>query len=522
MASPVFAQPDSVSDRLRAHVEFLADPHLRGRLPGTPGYDLATLYVADQFRAMGLVPAGPDGGWFQPVPMRAATTMPGAVALSVARNGERHSLNFPGDFYRPPDLVHEQSAVTAPMAFVGYGVDAPALGHLDYAEIDVTDKVAVMLAGYPETLAGEAGAHFGTRQHKLETAAAHGAVGVIIIFTPLNEAVTDWSALSRQVDAPAMGSMRPDGGIDGVARGLRGVATVHHEAAGVLFEGSAHALATLIEADREGRELPVFTLDGEVEMTQRSHHQPMRSANVAAMVPGTDPVLARDLVVYVAHLDHIGVRPGPDGELQVHGGALDNAAGVAVMLEAARRFNARPARRSVVFLAATAEEAGLVGSNWYARHPSPVGHRVAAVINLDMPVLLYDFTAVVAWGGQRSSLGDAVAVAAAEMGITVTEDPFPALNIFTRSDHYPFVRQGVPAVFLAPGPGALGGTNREIYRHFMRHDYHAPGDNADQAIDYGAAARFTRLAWRAGDIVAGQAARPRWRDGDFFGETFKR
>lgn len=508
--------------RLKAHVDFLADPHLRGRLPGTPGYDLAAAYVADQFWSAGLTPAGPAGGWFQPVPLRVARGRAAADELVVIRDGQRQALAFPADFFRTPDLVSEQTRIVAPMAFVGYGVDAPGQGHRDYAGIDVTGKVVVMLAGYPESLAGAVGAHFGTRQQKLAAAARHGAVGVIIIFTPLNEGVTDWGSLARQVDAPAMGAVRQDGTVDGAVRGIRAVVAVHHRPAARLFDGSGQSLEAILEADREGRSVPVFDLAGEVELAQGSNHQAARSHNVVAMVPGTDPVLARDLVVYVAHLDHIGVRPGADGEPQVHAGALDNAMGVAVMLEVARRFAASPARRTMVFLAATAEEAGLVGSGWFTRHPAPPGHRPAAVINLDMPVLLYDFTEVVAWGAERSSLGDAVAVAAAEMGLTVADDPFPSMNVFTRSDHYPFVRQGVPAVLLAPGPGTPGGSHHARFQRFMREGYHTPLDHRDQGIDYGAAARFTRLTWRTGQIVAGQAARPTWREGDFFGETFSR
>ncbi|KAA9131609.1 M28 family peptidase [Marinihelvus fidelis] len=502
-------------------MEFLADDRLGGRQPGTAGYDLAARYVAEQFRNLGVSPAAPGDGWFQPVPLRSASRVEGSDTAAVIQRGRRIELDFPADFFRRPDLLLEQSRLRAAMVFVAYGVDAPALGYSDYTDVDVRGKVVVMLAGTPAALDGDAAGYFGTEQAKLEAAARHGAAGVVFVFTPLNEAVTAWDDIQAMTTAPAIGAINGNGRVTGTVPGLHSATTISHHAAGPLFDGSGHELTDILALDREGGRVPVFGLDGEIKLAQASRHDAIHSANVVGMVPGTDPLLARDLVVYVAHLDHIGVRP-IDGEPVVHNGALDNAVGVAVMLDVARRFVKQPSRRTVVFLATTAEEAGLVGADWYARQPLPAGHRPVAVINIDMPVLLFDFTEAVAWGGERSSLGDAFAVAAAESGISVADDPFPGLNIFTRSDHYAFVRQGVPALMLGPAPGPDGGDNAIRFDRFLAESYHRPSDRPGIGIDYAAADRFARLAFRTGEVVAGQSARPRWRAGDFFGETFSR
>lgn len=271
--------------------------------------------------------------------------------------------------------------------------------------------------------------------------------------------------------------------------------------------------------------MPAFPLPGQVKMSQVSRHETISSPNVAALLPGRDPLLNAEVIVYTAHLDHIGELHGDGHADAINNGALDNASGIAVMLETARLFTEGEApRRSVLFLAVTAEEKGLVGSQYFARHPTVGGDSLAGVINLDMPLLLYDFGDVIAFGAQHSTLGAAVQQAADEAGVALTPDPFPEQNIFVRSDHYRFVQQGVPAIFLVTGMQSRDGSvdTRPIFEGFLQDHYHKPSDEASLPIDYGAAARFTRINTRIGLIIANQLERPRWHEGDFFGETFGR
>ena len=306
---------------------------------------------------------------------------------------------------------------------------------------------------------------------------------------------------------------------------LQGGALVHFDAAGALFEGSEYELQSLLEMDEAGEPLPQFSLEGTIRLAQSSSHETIESNNVAAYLPGSDPLLNGEFVTYTAHLDHIGEMHGDDHEDAINNGALDNASGISVMLETARLFTEQDApRRSVLFLAVTAEEKGLVGSEYFAQNPTMPIDRLAGVVNLDMPLLLYDFGDVIAFGAEHSTLGDAVSQAAADYGVNLTPDPFPEQNIFVRSDHYRFVQQGVPSVFLVTGPTSMDGETdtMPIFQGFLTKHYHAPSDDLNLPIDYRAAARFTRINTRIGEIIGNQLERPSWHEGNFFGETFSR
>jgi hypothetical protein len=515
----------ALAQRLEAHVRFLASDLLRGREPGTAGYDIAAAYVASQFRQIGLQPAGEHDGYFQQVPLRRAYLEDGSAVLAVQVAGERRDFDFVGDFFTGPSLAHTASEVTAPAVFAGYGIHAPVLGYSDYRDLDVTGKIAVVLSGKPETLSSEEGAHFASAREKYRAAAEHGAIGLLRIHTPRRERRSAWKRVATSVGKPAMGWVA-DGGEPFAAFGqLRLKATLKHDAAAILFRGQEHTLETLLEADETGKTLPVFALDAVVTARQVSRHDSLTSPNVAGLLPGSDPTLSNEVLVYLAHLDHIGELVRGGREDVINNGALDNASGVAVLLETARAFAAGPRpRRSVLFLAVTAEEKGLVGSEYFARNPTVPADSMIGAINLDMPLLLYEFGDVVAFGAEHSSLKEPVRQAAAEFGIGLAPDPMPEENIFVRSDHYRFVQRGIPSIFLVTGPSGLGGVTdtQPIFKEFLAKHYHQPSDDIKLPINYGAAARFTLINRRIGEIVANDPLRPAWREGDFFGTTFRR
>jgi Zn-dependent M28 family amino/carboxypeptidase len=244
------------------------------------------------------------------------------------------------------------------------------------------------------------------------------------------------------------------------------------------------------------------------------------SRNVLALLPGSDPALAKEYVLLMAHLDHLGIRPGAKGQDKIYNGAMDNAAGVATMLAVAKVFaqeGKRP-RRSILFAAVTAEEDGLLGSQFLAKHPvTPSGGRMVAVVNLDMPILTYDFKDVIAFGAEHSTLGPIVRKAAEQSGITLSPDPLPDEGLFTRSDHYRFVQEGVPAVFLMTG---FAGQGREAFRHFLKTDYHQPSDQMSLPFHWEAAAKFARVNYAIAREIADSDEAPRWYLGDFFGDEF--
>lgn len=514
-----------LQQRIEAHITFLADDLLRGRQTGTVGYDIAAAYVASHFRQLGLLPAGSGDSYYQPVPLRRAWLTPDSATLRLERDGETTEFSFVEDFYMGPAKSRPNSAVEAEMVFAGYGIKAPELDYDDYEGLDVSGKIIVVLRGQPKSFPSEEGAHFSSGREIAKNAVALGAVGIVSIHTPSREKRFAWERVKDIVGTPSMGWLDENGEVFADFSQLEVSASLHHSAAAQLFDGAPETLDTLIARDEAGEDLDGFPLRGRLHMRRASKLEDISSRNVAALIEGSDPFVRDEYLVYTAHLDHIGELAGEGHEDGINNGALDNASGIAVMLETARLFAGREApRRSVLFLAVTAEEKGLVGSEYFAHHPSVPVENMAAVINLDMPVLLYDFGDVIAFGAEHSTIQAAVQTAANESGIKLTPDPFPEQNIFVRSDHYRFVQQGVPSIFLVTGTQSRDGKTDTLplYEGFLKDHYHKPSDDLNLVIDYRAAARFTRINARIGEIITQQSERPEWNEGDFFGETFGR
>jgi Zn-dependent M28 family amino/carboxypeptidase len=262
-----------------------------------------------------------------------------------------------------------------------------------------------------------------------------------------------------------------------------------------------------------------FALKPPVKMERHSLVDRIQSSNVIGVLPGADPVLKKEVVLITAHLDHEGVNPKLKGDA-IFNGAMDNAAGIATMLEVARAFaeGKQRSKRTIVFAAVTAEEKGLLGSQYLAKHPLlPPGDTLAAVVNLDMPVLTYDFTDVIAFGGEHSTLGPIAARATALAGVKVSPDPMPEQGIFARSDHYSFVVEGTPSIMLATG---FAGEGREKFTNFLQKTYHRPGDDLSQPFNWAAGAKFARINYLIAREIAEGAEAPRWYAGNFFGEAF--
>lgn len=520
--------PDQqLENRLRAHIEFLADDLMRGRQPGSQGYNIAANYVASQFRQMGLQPAGNSGTYFQQVPLRRAFLETGSAEIIFRHDGETVPLVFEDQFFRGASLSSTSSELEAGLIFAAYGIEAPELDYDDYANLDVKGKIVVSLAGQPHDFPSEEGAHFASWNERTRAAVRHGAIGMLTIHTPRASKRYGWDRLSSRVGTPSMGWINVDGNVHGEFEQIRGGAMLRQTAAGILFENSAVDLATLIERDNNGEALTTFALEGKVTMRQRSSHETIYSPNVVAVLPGSDPLLADEYVVYSAHLDHIGELHSDDGQQgqkdMINNGALDNASGISVMLETARLFTQGQApKRSVLFVAVTAEEKGLVGSDYFASNPTVPVESIVSEVNLDMPLLLYDFGDVIAFGAGHSSLGDTVRSAAQDYGIDLTPDPFPEQNMFVRSDHYSFVKQGIPSVFLVTGVKSRDEAvdTQVVFEGFLKEHYHKPSDDLNLPIHYGAAVRFTRINHKIGEIIANETARPGWHEGDFFGRTF--
>jgi Zn-dependent M28 family amino/carboxypeptidase len=348
---------------------------------------------------------------------------------------------------------------------------------------------------------------------KVRAAAAHGAVALVSVTTPAFEQALPWArmvALSRMQRLRWVGEQAAD---------LQAVAVLGRAASEALFARGPRRLAEVLAQPRAPRG---FVLPATLEATTASTHAEVRSANVAAVLRGTHPARAREHVVLSAHLDHLGQGPAEEGDA-VYNGAMDNALGVAVLMEAARALaGGGPRSRSVVFLASTAEESGLLGADYFARHPPVPAESLVANVNLEGIGLLFPLREVVGVGSRVSSLGEDLEAAAREVGVRVGREQGPSGGLFERSDHYAFARQGIPALMVIAGSQAGDGGPEGAARQlaWMADHYHRPSDDVRQAIDYGAAARLGEVAAALVARVAGDTARPEWKRGSFAAAAF--
>jgi len=522
VASSAAAQPAPDLARsagnIRAHMGFLASDLLQGREAGTPGYDIAAHYVAAQFAQLGLRPAGDKGSYFQTVPLVAFRPVDQGSYVVRGKDGAAVPLVFGEEVLIGRNTGPVSRKVSAPLVFAGYGVTAPERKRDDYKGLDVKGKIVVVLSGAPSTFQTEERAFYANARTKREAAAKAGAAGLILLSTPKDEQRRPFVEGQRTWQAWSMTWRGPDGVARDSAPNTPGLGSVSVKGAEKLFAGAPRSFAQVIaEADKPKADPPRFPLAASLDVTLKIETRDTPSANVAGLLEGADPKLKDEVVVLSAHLDHVGVTPPVNGDA-INNGALDNAGGIATTLEAARAFvesGQRP-KRSVLFLAVTAEEKGLLGAEYFARNPTVAGPMVANV-NLDMPILTYDFTDVVAFGAERSTIGEAVRRAAGRLGVALSPDPMPEEGLFTRSDHFRFVEVGVPSTFLMTG---FGNGGEEKFRSFLRDHYHKPSDQLDLPIDYAAGAKFARINYEIARELADQPARPAWLKGDFFGTRF--
>ena len=505
---------------LRANMRFLADDLLEGRGTGTRGQELAAKYVAAQFEAFGLEPGGGKGSWFQTVPFREITVDPAGCEVSITRLGKTTSLKWGEDFLSRGNEIQADISVEAPMIFVGFGVVNPGRQYDDYSGVDAKGKIVVTLPGAPSSFPANERAHFASTVEKRRQAAAHGAVGMIGLWTPDSEASLPWSRMPNQVESPAYRWLDRNGTPNDSFKELRGAAVLSMPSSENLFAGAPQSYAEVVKAGKEGK-LHAFPLAGTVRLHAVSRHREVGSPNVIGILRGSDPALAGEYVVYSAHTDHMGIGKPINGD-RIYHGAVDDASGVTALIELARAYSAlgkRPAR-SILFLATTAEEQGLLGADYFARFPTVPQSNLVADFNMDGASVFYAFKDVV--GDDHSTLGDTLARVARSLGLTVSPDPMPEQNGFVRADHYAFVRQGIPALSINEGLQAKDPKvdGRKFLESWIMTRYHAPSDDMNQPLDFDATIEFMQVAFLSGYDVAQDRQRPAWKKGDFFGQLF--
>jgi hypothetical protein len=511
-------------DKLTSHLDYLADDAREGRMTGTAAYNAAADYVAEQFSALGLEPAGEDG-WFQNVPLTANRIDVERAAVTFHKDDGDAGLRWKDDFVMSGDALRDSTTVTADVVFVGFGVHAPEMDYSDYDGIDVKGKIVALFGGAPATFPHNERAFYSSGRTKAEEMVRRGAVGYIGLRSRVDQKRYPWERLTLNAGVqPGMSWVNLSGNAADYHAQIEGNSTINVPTATELFSATPITFEEALDAADAGRPLST-ALGVRVTLTQQSSHEEATSANVVALLRGSDPALREEYVVFSAHLDHVGIGTPVDGDA-IYNGFYDNAVGVALMIEAARAFAAMPVapRRSIIFIAVTGEERGLLGSDYFAHYPTVPTDAIVANVNLDMPLLLYPVADIVAFGAEHSSLETLIANAITAENFVLTPDPIPEEVIFIRSDQYSFVRQGIPSVYLIPGftsaDAAIDGE--AVFREHLATHYHRPSDDASRPFDEASALRFARANVRIGLAIADDDERPVWNEGDFFGDRFSK
>jgi Peptidase family M28/PA domain len=526
----VKANPDAADEAMstirpeaiRADMRFLSDDALEGRGTGSRGYEIAAKYMASQFESLGLQPAGDNGSYFQSVPLRSAKPDEVKATLVLTRSGKDETLTFRKDYISRGDFVRPDSSVEAPVVFVGDGVTAPDQNYDDYQGIDARGKIVAFVFEAPN-FESSLKAHYSSGEVKLRNAVAHGAVGVIVLDDPVLERLYSFKEQVRDLSFPELRWLDKQQRPNDYFPELKGNAFLRLEATKKFFEGSPHSAEEVFAAMKAGKPLS-FVMPITAKIHNVTGLKDVASRNVVAKLEGSDPTLKNECVVYSAHLDHLGIGEAVKGD-SIYNGALDNASGSAILVEVARAFSGmktRP-RRSIVFLSVTGEEAGLLGSDYFAHYPTVGKSSVVANINLDEDLMLWPLRDIVAFGAEHSSLDAAVRKAAARLQLSESPDPMPEEVVFIRSDQYSFVKQGVPAIFPVPGFKSDDPKIKpeEIFKNWEQTRYHQPQDDMDQpGLDFDAAAKYARFVFLCGWLITEDSQRPTWNKGDFFGEHY--
>jgi Zn-dependent M28 family amino/carboxypeptidase len=503
------------AEDLRRDVAQLADDAMGGRGPGSEGDHAAQQYLVDRLQEIGLEPGMPDGSWRQPFAIVGITsTVP--ATWSFQGPTETLSLDYYEDFIAASGTQSDASVIAdAELVFVGYGIVAPEYSWDDYKGQDMTGKVLVMLNNDPDwdpaLFAGTTRLYYGRWSYKYEQAARVGAAGAIIIHTtpsagyPFQVVQTSWSG--EQFELPAEGPGRS--AIE---------AWVTEDAARQLFTLAGLDLDGAVESARSAEFVPQplglrtgLRLSNAVTRTE--------TANVVARLAGTDPALAEQTVVWTAHHDHLGTSSDTSLADRIYNGALDNASGVAQVLEIAQALTRIPTRRSHLFVFVAAEEQGLLGSEYYATHPTMSAGRMAANLNFDGGNIWGPTSDVTFIGYGKSSLDSVVDAGAARQGRVVKADQFPDRGFFYRSDQFNFAKIGVPAIYLDTGTSFVGrpeGWGAEQIEAWEGRDYHQVSDELTAEWNFEGMTQEAQLGLYCGVVIANSDALPAWQPGDEF------
>jgi Zn-dependent M28 family amino/carboxypeptidase len=522
LAFLLLATPNFSGEEFLADIRTLSSDRFQGRAPGSEGERLTVDFLIQRFRALGLKPGNPDGSYVQKVPMVGITTKPSQELTFRSRDGKTTPLKFFDDYVAFTNRVVPESGLDAEVVFVGYGVSAPEYGWDDYKGLDVKGKVLVMLINDPpvpdpkdpskldpKMFGGKAMTYYGRWTYKYEIAAEKGAAGCLIVHET-EPAAYPWSVVQGSWGKERFTTAGPDNNMSRIP--VEGWITV--DKARALFDYDALKKAAV------SKQAKPVALPWRASIRLSNQIRRVESQNVIARLDGG--ARQDEFVIYTAHWDHLGIGPAVNNDT-IYNGALDNASGTAALLQWARAFakGPKPPARSVLFLAVTGEEQGLLGSEYYGLHPLYPLEKTAAVINKDGMNMYGRTRDVSVVGLGMSTLDDELKKAATAQGRRIEADPEPEKGFYYRSDHFSFAKQGVPALYVGSGvdyEGKPAGWGLKMRERYVAQDYHKPSDQMKDDWDRQAAGALQdlELLYAVGEAVANSASWPQWRPGTEF------
>jgi Zn-dependent M28 family amino/carboxypeptidase len=494
-----------------AHVKFLADDSLEGRNTGSEGLRKAQAYAVEQFQKAGLEPAGVNG-FYQPVRFNQFQVDELKSSLALVSKGKAEPLSFADDAFLSSRSTRATVYLQAPLVFIGYGLKIPEKNLDELAGLDLNGKVVVYLAGSPADIPAALASHYQTAGERWKSLHAAGVLGVVTIFNPASMDIP-WSRISANRNEP---SMDLAGSEFAETPGQQIGVAFNPASAEKLFAGSGHTFAEIAALGKDRKPLPHFPLAVSLSTQAAIQTTPIESANLVAKLLGSDPTLKDEYVVLSAHIDHVGIGAPINGD-RIYNGAMDDGSGSALLLDMAASLKAHPEtlKRSVLFLLVTAEEKGLLGSKYFAAHPTVPIKSIVADVNVDMFLPIVPLKLLTIQGIDESDLGTRAAAIAQSMGIKPIADPEPLRNRFIRSDQYSFIKKGIPSVKVDVG-FEVGTPEQKIFKDWLTNRYHAPSDDVNQPVDLQTAAGYEEFTRRLLLETANDGARPQWKQDSFF------
>ncbi|MDP9079086.1 MAG: M28 family peptidase [Bacteroidota bacterium] len=497
--------------QFKADIAYLADDKLKGRGPGTEGYQMAVDYVVGRLKGLGVKPAGENGTWLQEVKFRKAFLKDATVSIT----GTNQALKIGADYTVFPNPSIAEVTVNGQLAFAGYGTSEPSVGYDDYAGLDVRGKIVLVVRGAPDKFSSSVSAHTMSSATILKSAAEHGAIGVIVCST-------DSTIKLRTTRSGSYSVLGRDGkvAISGIyySDQVKVLGMFSYSVFNTLLQQSGKTMPALL-AKLKGGTPASFAINSTANIAYTSTYQDILSYNVIGKIEGSDAKLKNEYIVHSAHLDHLGIGKPVEGD-SIYNGAHDNASGVASVLAIAKIYQdiKQKPKRSILTVLLTGEELGDLGSGYFASHPTVPVKSIVADVNTDMPTIIAPLLSVTALGAEHSSLSKQVDEAAGYLSLGVEPDPEPKQARFTRSDQYSFVVNGIPALHIKYGSKTADGKNNlnEFVAKWRAKYYHKPQDDINGIFDFAAGKKYAQLNFIIGYLVAQDDARPTWNPGDIF------